>query len=180
LPEGATKVFSGISYDIYQWQQLLYDGSYATFEMAKRMNAVSVIPVIDDKLVILHEEQPSHPPRISFPGGHLEAGETPLEAAVRELEEETGMTFNKLKLVAIEDLGSDRLDWWAFRYVASGHTATDQPHTDPGEKIKVELASFSRAKQLSTGNVYMSLIVMDSVDSITELLALPEVSESVG
>jgi hypothetical protein len=31
LPEGATKVFSGISYDIYQWQQLLYDGSYATY-----------------------------------------------------------------------------------------------------------------------------------------------------
>jgi ADP-ribose pyrophosphatase len=177
LPTEAAIVFKGISFDIYQWQQLLYDGSFATFEMAKRPNAVSIIPVIDNEVVILHEEQPSHAPRTSFPGGHIDEGEDPLTAAIRELKEETGMTFKSFKLVAIQDLGNDRLDWWAFRYVATDYERTDEAHGDPGERIEVETVSFQRAKELSTDNVFMSLAVMGKVQTLEQLLTLPEISQ---
>jgi ADP-ribose pyrophosphatase len=176
LPAEAAVVFKGISFDIYQWQQELYDGSFTTFEMAKRPNAVSIIPVIADKVVILHEEQPTHPRRTSFPGGHIEPGEDPLSAAIRELKEETGMVFKTYKLLTVQDLGNDRLDWWAFRFVATDYVETVEAHSDAGERIVVETVDFARAKELSTDNVFMSLEVMNKVHTLHELLALPELS----
>ncbi|MFN3284604.1 MAG: NUDIX domain-containing protein, partial [Pseudothermotoga sp.] len=38
-----------------------------------------------------------HPGQISFPGGFVEKGETPLEAAVREMKEEIGVRENCLQ-----------------------------------------------------------------------------------
>lgn len=44
---------------------------------------------------VLIVEDPTKPPPIfqKFPGGHGEAGENPEEAAIRELEEETGVSL---------------------------------------------------------------------------------------
>ena len=39
----------------------------------------------------------------SFPGGHLEFGETMIAAAIRETKEETGMDVSDLKLVSLAD-----------------------------------------------------------------------------
>lgn len=46
----------------------------------------------------------------SFPGGHLEMGETILETAQRETREETGLEINKLELISVAD---------ELRYLAS-------------------------------------------------------------
>lgn len=177
IPKHAKKVFTGVIYDIWQWQQELFDGSYTTFEMASRADVVSVIPIIGDELVILHEEQPSHPPRTGFPGGHIDPGETPLQAAVRELHEETGMVFKNLKLVMVEDIGGGKLDWTAYRFIATGYIRTDEPHIDPGEKIEVEQVPFAVAKELSEGNHAMSNVIMERVSSLKELASLPSVNE---
>lgn len=37
----------------------------------------------------------------SFPGGHLESGETPEECAIRETMEETGLTIESARVVAL-------------------------------------------------------------------------------
>lgn len=39
----------------------------------------------------------------SFPGGHLEFGETIFETAKRETKEETGLDVDKLKLISVAD-----------------------------------------------------------------------------
>lgn len=39
----------------------------------------------------------------SFPGGHLEFGETMAEAAIRETKEETGLDVSELELVSLAD-----------------------------------------------------------------------------
>lgn len=35
LPPQAKKVFTGQIFDVYQWEQEMYDGSFETFEMLK-------------------------------------------------------------------------------------------------------------------------------------------------
>jgi ADP-ribose pyrophosphatase len=176
IPVHAKKVFTGVIYDIWQWQQELFDGSYTTFEMASRADVVSIIPVIGDEIIVLHEEQPMHDPRIGFPGGHMDPGELPLQSAIRELHEETGMVFKNLKLVMVENIGGGKLDWWGYRYVATELIRTDEPHIDPGEKIRKEQVSFAVAKELARNNPFMSHGVIDAVGSLEELVALPAVN----
>ena len=58
IPINAKKVFSGIIFDTYQWEQEMYDGSHKIFEMVKRSPTVDVIATMDDKIITLWEEQP--------------------------------------------------------------------------------------------------------------------------
>lgn len=55
IPPSAKKVFSGQIYDIYQWQQKMFDGSIETFEAAQRENVVTIIPIIDDTILVQDE-----------------------------------------------------------------------------------------------------------------------------
>jgi 8-oxo-dGTP pyrophosphatase MutT (NUDIX family) len=43
-------------------------------------------------LTVRHDDLPHHPGQISLPGGGLDAGESPLDAALREAEEEIGVS----------------------------------------------------------------------------------------
>jgi 8-oxo-dGTP pyrophosphatase MutT (NUDIX family) len=53
-------------------------------------------------------EDPWH--KWTFPKGHIEKGETPEEAALRETAEEMGISSSRLKV--IKPLG--RIDWWFY------------------------------------------------------------------
>lgn len=70
----------------------LPDGAPATREYVKHPGAVAVVPLLDDGRIVL-ERQYRHPigeVMIEIPAGKLDAGETPLACARRELLEETG------------------------------------------------------------------------------------------
>lgn len=62
------------------------------------------VPIIeiDDRLHLLYEiraeEMGTQPGEVSFPGGRIEQGETAIEAAVRETEEELGVSSEEIEL----------------------------------------------------------------------------------
>lgn len=56
--------------------------------------------------------------RVAFPGGHVEAGEAPADAAQRELFEETGL--RAIRLDALGKIVDDKRETFLFAAIAEG------------------------------------------------------------
>lgn len=59
LPENAKCVFKGVLFDIYQWEQEMFDGTYSIFEKVVRLPSSQIIATTpENKIILLDEEQP--------------------------------------------------------------------------------------------------------------------------
>ncbi|HEX3082388.1 MAG TPA: NUDIX hydrolase [Candidatus Saccharimonadia bacterium] len=72
----------------------------------------STVVISSDDKILLGQKQPGSGRVYAdgswlIPGGGIEAGETAIEAALRELFEETGLTFTENQAELVEDKGSD-------------------------------------------------------------------------
>lgn len=142
MPEDATLVFKGKLFDVYQWQQQMYDGTYQTFEKLKRPDTVVVFAVLDDGSILLtKQEQPGKSLFIGAAGGRVDEGEEIEEAAARELLEETGYRAKELILWHSEQPVS-KIDWAVYTFIAKGLEKVDEQRLDAGEKITLHPVTF--------------------------------------
>jgi len=87
----AEKVFGGVRFSVYQWQQQVFDGSYRTYETAKRNDTVVIVALDGKDVVVIKEIQPHWDTEIqTVPCGVIAESEDIYNAAKRELREETG------------------------------------------------------------------------------------------
>jgi len=176
VPAEAELVFEGIIYNIFHWQQELFDGTTATFEMLKRPDTVAILAILDNKLVVLQEEQPGLPQFISVPSGrHDREEETELQAAQRELLEETGLGFKTWKLLDVRQ-PTPQIERFVYFFLATDLDRKESPHPDPGERIEVRPTSFEEVKTLieNPRNTDLAEEVLGRVSSLQELSSLPE------
>jgi ADP-ribose pyrophosphatase YjhB (NUDIX family) len=75
--------------------------------MNRIVPAASVALRHDDRFLLVERGRAPARGQFAFPGGRLEAGESPEEAARRELFEETGLEAGALALFQVMDLGGD-------------------------------------------------------------------------
>ncbi|MBN1275398.1 NUDIX hydrolase [Candidatus Woesearchaeota archaeon] len=136
IPMGARKVFSGVIFDVYQWDQELFDGSHATFEAVRRNDSATVIAVVDDKVVVTREENPGSGSFLSLPCGFVAAGEEPLAAAKRELREEAGLASDDWEHYVTLPVGS-KISWDEHVFIARGCREVGEQLLDAGERIEV-------------------------------------------
>lgn len=141
IPPHAERVFTGAIFEIHQWEQELYDGSKALFERAKRADTVQIIASCDDGIILIDETQPDTQRIGSLPGGRVDPGEEPMDAARRELLEETGYEASDLVLWKTYDR-FPKLEWSVHYYLARGCEKTGEPSPDAGERISVRIMSF--------------------------------------
>ena len=176
LPPQAKRVFEGVIYDVYQWEQEMYDGSSQTFEMLKRPDTVSVIGIQDEKIIVLEQEQPSVSLFYDLPcGRHDIASETELEAAKRELLEETGITFKSWKLINVVQPHT-KIDWFVYTFLATDFEKQVPQALDSGEKITIMWKSLGEIHELMEDQraKFLKDSLFSDVYSIEELLDAPE------
>ncbi|KAF6584454.1 NUDIX hydrolase [Paenibacillus sp. EKM211P] len=78
----------------------LPDGSTGKREIVKHPGAVAILALHEGKMLVVDQyRQAMGRCEVEIPAGKLERGEDPMEAAGRELREETGYTAKSLKLL---------------------------------------------------------------------------------
>lgn len=157
LPDDAQLVFKGVLFDVYQWQQRMFDGTTATFEKLKRPDTVIVFAVLDDDRILLtKQEQPGKQPFIGAAGGRVDEGEDILTAVKRELLEETGYEADDWTLWHSEQPIS-KIEWASYVFIAKKVRKVAELNLDSGEKIELmpvmfdELITIGTSSKLSAG-----------------------------
>ena len=167
LPEHAQPVFKGVMFDVYQWKQEMFDHTTETFEKLKRQDTVTVFAVLDDgRILLTKQEQPGKEPFIAAAGGRVERGEEILDAAKRELREETGYEADEFILwKAVQPIG--KIEWAVYIFVARKLRKVSDPSPDAGEKIEIMAVDFEEFIEIALQeNFYEQEIYRDVAESM--------------
>ncbi len=167
IPATATRVFKGQIFDVYQWEQELFDGSTDTFEMLRRPDASLVIAIDGDRITLQDEEQPGGVFEANrLPGGRVEPGESPLECAKREIAEELGQEYEQWALLDVTQ-PAIKIEWFVYVYVAVNKIRDFPTAHEPGEKIHTKSVTFDELKKAQT---FRRGEMLDGINSIDDLL----------
>lgn len=168
IPAHAELVFKGTIFEVYHWEQEMYDGSFQTFEMLRRPDTIIVLAINDDgSIVTLHEQQPDGIERFDYlPSGRVDPDdESTVMAAQRELKEETGMEFADWTLIEVNQ-PEPKIEWFIHVFLAQNKISQTEPKQDPGEKITVGSSDFETVRKNRAGDVAL----FREVSSLDELL----------
>ncbi|HRN96724.1 MAG TPA: NUDIX hydrolase [Candidatus Levybacteria bacterium] len=141
IPSHAKRVFKGVIFDVYHWEQEVFDGSTQTYEMLKRPNTVEVIATQGDKILLSHQSQPTKLDFYSLFGGRADENEEPLVTAKRELLEESGLESEDWELLKTYE-PIHKIDWTIYTYIARDCKKTSEQTLDVGEKIEIVECTF--------------------------------------
>lgn len=170
LPKNAKCVFKGIIYDVYQWQQEQFDGSLATFEKLKRPDTVMILPITPEKKIMIIElEEPGRKPYLAATGGRVDPGEKILDAAKREMLEESGYIAEEFILWDAQQPFA-KIEWAIYTFLAKNIHKIKEQELDNGEKIKLKFVSFDEFIDLVisgqfTDNEILRKIMQAKLDS---------------
>lgn len=179
IPKHAKKMFDGVIFDIWQWEQELYDGSSATFEKIRRPDTVNVLPVTKKgEIVLTRQEQPLHEPFIGAPGGMVDPGEDVFTAAKREMLEESGYESDDWELLQASQLSSV-MDWASYTFVAREAKKVAGLKLDAGEKIELMKVSFDEFVAITAQDNYRDFDIAMMVYRIQANGKLEELREKI-
>lgn len=163
IPKEAKRVFKGVIFEVYHWQQKMFDGSYETYEALKRPNTVQIIATKDGKIILGYEQQPDmEKPLYVTLGGKQEEGEEPLVAAKKELLEEAGLVSDYWELIKIyRPFG--KIIWEIYLFVARNCKKVAEQNLDPGEKIELKEVSFDEFVEIVISDEFWGKIIGNDV-----------------
>ncbi len=143
-------VAKGAIIDYYQDTMQIPNGNVAKWDLIDHKGAAAVVAVREDgKLLMVHQYRNAlERETIEIPAGGLNSRQEPTsEAAMRELEEETGYVSKEVELLTsiytTVAFCNEKIDIYVARDLQPGHQ-----HLDEDEFINVEAYSVEELKQL--------------------------------
>jgi len=130
---------------VRQWHRTS-DGALHARETILHPGAVTIVPLLaDDRVVLIRNFRPAvGRTLIELPAGTLEAGEDPLQAAGRELEEETGYCSGRIEPLCQFFMSPGILRERMHLFVAT-ELAPGTMRLDEGEQIEPVVVSWAEA-----------------------------------
>lgn len=101
-------------------------------ERTETVEFVNMCMVRSGNKVLVQDRKKKDWPGITFPGGHVEQGESFTEAVIREIREETGLTISAPRLCGIKDWYENGLRYVVLFYKTEQFEGTLQS-SDEGE-----------------------------------------------
>jgi ADP-ribose pyrophosphatase len=143
----------------------LPDGTVATREVVKHPGAVAVIAIHEGRLILVDQyRQAMRRCELEIPAGKLEKGEDPIEAAKRELQEETGYVCEKIKHVHSFYTSPGFADEMIHLYLAEGLSPGEMA-PDEDEFLELYEATYEECQQyvaegrIADGKTIMALYI---------------------
>lgn len=128
--------------------QIRVNGTVRPYDYLEMMEGVSILPIHGENIITLREYRyPIRSWQTELPGGLIDPGETPQQAAVRELKEETGYEADEVIPLGsfYPSFGStnEKIYLFAIRCGKSGETSLD-----PAEVLRLHEVSVDEFKKL--------------------------------
>jgi ADP-ribose pyrophosphatase len=126
----------------------LPNGQMATREIVRHPGAVCLLALLDDKMLVVEQyRKPLGKSQVEIPAGKLELGEDPMEAAGRELEEETGYRCDSLRHICSYYTSPGFADELIHFYLAE-NLVKGEVNLDEDEFLECEAITMEQAQQL--------------------------------
>jgi ADP-ribose pyrophosphatase len=124
---------------------------------------VNIVALTDDDELVLVEQFRHGVERLTLEiaGGMVDPGETPREAAERELREETGYVAREWRQIGVIDPNPAIQDNRCHTFLALGAEAREEPSFDGTEECRVVLAPWrDTPRMVADGEICHALVVV--------------------
>jgi ADP-ribose pyrophosphatase len=136
--------------ELYQDTVRTPEGNVLTYTKYNASDVVIIVPFLDRQrlLMIRQFRYPVGKLLLEFPAGHVDEGDSPLDAARRELEEETGHKARKVEHIYSYHPAVSRTKQAVHVFRATGLTRSSATRHDEGEQISMKKISVKHLSQL--------------------------------